>query len=138
MAKKMLLSKNSMTRAESKEANRRRVRVVVNQCPSIGSQNRAVVYRCRRRKPPSLYKSNSHACLPIFNYGFSKGAGPKLNTKEKKNNLRMCSRFILKIAGNKERHPLHLPILGIIRFMKITTVSRYLQVTRNKEISNFY
>ena len=33
--------------------------------------------------PPSLY-NRSHICLPIFNYGFSKGAGPMLKTKEKK------------------------------------------------------
>ena len=38
----------------------------------------------------------------IFNYGFSKAAGPMLKTKEKTSG-KMCSRLILKIVGNKER-----------------------------------
>ena len=81
--------KNSMSWAELKEAGTelRRVRGVVNYCPSIGSQNRAQVYRCRspriKGQPLSLY-NRSHICLPIYIYGFSKGAGPLLKTKEKK------------------------------------------------------
>ena len=82
--------KNSMSWAESKEAGTearlRRVRGVVNHCPSIGSQNRAQVYRCRspgiKCKPPSLY-NRSHICLPIYIYAFSKGAGPLPKTEEK-------------------------------------------------------
>ena len=36
-----------------------------------------------KREPPSLYH-RGHICLPKFNYGFLKGKGPMLKTKEKK------------------------------------------------------
>ena len=75
-------------------------------------------------KPPScIFQVTS--CLPIFNYGFSKGAGPMLRTKEE-NWLRMCSRLILKIVRNKERQ-LTSSEPWFVRYMKNSVPRRCLR-----------
>ena len=80
--------KNSMSWAESKEAgpeaDRGRGKLVSYDWLTKSSPGLPVSSRSPRSKgnPPSLY-NRSHICLPIYIYGFSKGAGPLLKTKEK-------------------------------------------------------
>ena len=110
-----------MSWAETK----RRVGGVVSycpcQCPSIGLQNRAQVYRCRtpviKGKPPSLF-NQSHICLPIFNHGFSKGHRTNAKHKRKKDSWE-CHDLFWRSQETK-RDNLHLPNCGMIRCMKIS------------------
>ena len=102
MAKKKnaVLKKNSMSPAESKEAGQKArpkagqgcgklvsVDWLTNSSPGLPVSSRSPG---SKGNPPSLY-NRSHICLPIFNYyiifnyGISKGTGPMLKTKEKKN-----------------------------------------------------
>ena len=73
--------KNSMSWAESKEAGTEagqgRGKLLSGDWLTKSSPG----FRSPRikGKPPSLY----NRCLPIYVYGFSKGAGPLLKTKEK-------------------------------------------------------
>ena len=82
-----------MSWAESKEAGQKARPKAGQGCGKLvsvdwltkSSPGLPVSSRSPRSKgnPPSLY-NRSHICLPIFNYGFSKGAGPMLKTKERK------------------------------------------------------
>ena len=82
-----------MSWAESKEAGQKARPKAGQGCGKLvsvdwltkSSSGLPVSSRSPRSKgnPPSLY-NRSHICFPIFNYGFSKGAGPMLKTKEKK------------------------------------------------------
>ena len=84
--------------------------------------------------PPSLY-NRSHICLPIFNYGFSKGAGPMLKTKEKK--FWMCSRLFLENAEKKERQLTSTqPWNDSLYEDQYSVPLPPIQVTRNKATSN--
>ena len=122
-----------MSWAESKEAGQKARPKAGQGCGKLvsvdwltkSSPGLPVSSRSPRSKgnPPSLY-NRSHICLPIFNYGFSKGAEPMLKTKEK--NFECVHDFSWR-TRRKKRDNLHLPNLGMIRCMKISTVSRCLR-----------
>ena len=75
-----------MSWAESKEAGteagQRRSRLVSVDWLTKSSPRLPVWTPGIKGKPPSLF-NRSHICLPIYIYGFSKGAGPLLKAKEK-------------------------------------------------------
>ena len=87
--KNAVLKKNSMSRAESKEAGQKARPKAGQGCGKLVS----VDWLTNSSPAPSLY-NRSHICLPIFNYGISKGTGPMLKTKEKKKFLNVFTTFL--------------------------------------------
>ena len=109
--KNAVLKKNSMSWAESKEAGQMARPKAGQGCgklvsvdwPTKSSPGLLVSSRSPGSKgnPPSLY-NRSYICLPIFNYGFSKGAGPMLKTKEKKTILNVFTTFLRERKEKRE------------------------------------
>ena len=133
-----------MSWAESKEAGQKARPKAGQGCGKLvsvdwltkSSPGLPVSSRSHRSKgnPPSLY-NRSHISLPIFNYGFSKGAEPMLKTKEKK--FWMCSRLFLENAEKKERQltstqPWNDSLYEDQHSFPLPPI----QVTRNKATSN--